>query len=421
MCTGSASMVRLRGVLMATLLSFPVPALATFELHLIAEHYSQNPTIGISRDNHLILPVETSSSSHQLYLYGNDIGLVNTGLASSVRVTQAQITLWGYAFVGDTNGSVPINIYAGQIGQSPQIIQPFDGFSVLGSLGINDAGTVTFTGFKSGHLDVLRWTPGGSPQTLPDVGASGSQFSFVDGSGALYYWMRYQSAPLGRIEKYTDATGWTNLTAGFADTVQTSPPGLAWAVNPSGLIAFPGTYDGGAKAAIYLASGSSFLRIFDRPLDGTTPVDTQVSISDRGDVLALMGNESNLAFLRKMLLYTHDGRTIDLETLLPAGKSGGLFKTAAMNYRGDVVIEATDIATNTFEYYAYDGQNLSLLLDGQPFRAISLHYGNNGLIYFNRTDNKSMYSLYQTVPEPAAMLLFGTISLVMCLRRRTNR
>ena len=421
----SACAPGVRGLfLMAIFLCLTPPALATGTLHVVAQNYTDSPfSFSISRDSFIAVP-HKMIDDYGLFISGTNAGIYDSGLPTQLRTVPVQISKWGVATITTHGGFTPTDVYAAPLGQHLTLIQSGSGYSDFSGLDLNDAGVISFVGRVSnttGPNIAFRRRPGESAGYLPDNGAVSLTSTAIDATDRIHIWSQYSSDPFTRIEAYTDDSQWTNRTAGFADTVDSRPPIGTFAVNPAGQFTFAGTYESGTKAGIYLASGSSFNRVFERPFDEPNhPIDTQVTLSDRGDVLAVMGNTSNAAFLRRILLHTYDGRTIDLETLLPSGKSGGLFKSAAMNYHGDVVIEATDIATNTFEYYRYDGNQLSLLLDGQPARAIDLNYGNDGLIYFIRRNDNSTYTLLQTVPEPAGMVILWVMGRLAAARRRRS-
>lgn len=423
MCTGSASMMRLRGfLLLTTLLVVPAPALAAGTVQLIAQNYADSPNgLSISRDSIIAVPYRATPDNYDLFVYGTNIGIIDPGLPPIRRVFSAEISKWGLAVLTDRNGFIPNDIYAAPLGQQLQLIQDGSGYASLHNLALNDAGVVSFNGrFTTSHGPniAFRWRPNENVQQPPLNETDGYFTSNLDATGRLYILASEESTQpfTYRVQSYSDSEGWRNRTAAIS-SVSAPAIGNIVNVNPSGQFTFPATYNNGTKHGIYLATGSEFKLLFDRTSvnQTLTPIRADVTLSDLGDVLAIIGID-DAPLNKRSLLYTHDGRTLSLESLLPPGKEYSPFMVATMSYDGHVLIEARDIASGIWEYYGYDGVSTRLLLD-RTTRIITPRLGNDGQIYFIQQTG-SRYSLFQTVPEPASMLLLCAISLVASIRRR---
>ena len=400
----------------------PLQAVGTLKV-ISAAGTDINFGISISRDNHLAVPFHLPDDHYGLYLYSLNEGISDPGLPAGLRAANPLISNWGLALISDHNGFTPTDVYAAPRGQQLQLLQSGQGYSDFSSLGLNDQGTISFLGrITNSHGPdlVFRAQPGPTPyaQLLPPSGDRDYAFTGLDAGGSLYTLATDQStAPVSfNVKAFSDASGWVNRTAGFNSVSAIGPLGSVLAVNPAGQFTFPATY-GPNKYGVFLATSSGFKFLFDRTsVDTIHALDANVSISDRGDVLALIGQTAATPFDRRTLFYTHDGRFIDLQSLLPPGKEISPFKVASLNYDGDLLFEARDIVSGKWEYYGYDGSTTSLLLDLDN-RALAPRLGNDGLIYFYQQGN-GRYALLQTVPEPVSMLILPAAALLLPLRRR---
>ncbi len=420
----SASMLRLRGFLvLTTLLGVPAPVMAVGTVQLIAQDYADSPNgLSISRDSIIAVPFRNTPDNYDLFVYGTKIGIIDPGLPPIRRAFSTEISKWGLAVLTDRNGFIPNDIYAAPLGQQLQLIQDGTGYASFSSLALNDSGVVSFNGrFTTSHGPniAFRWRPNEGMGQLP-LNETDTYFtSNLDATGRVYILASEESTnPFTyRIQSYSDSEGWVNRTAGISSV---NPVGIGTVVNvnPSGQFTFPATYANGTKHGIYLATGSEFKLLFDRTSVNQilNPIRADVSLSDLGDVLAIIGID-DAPLNKRSLFYSHDGRTVSLPSLLPAGKEYSPFMVSTMSYDGHVLIEARDIASGIWEYYGFDGVSTRLMLDSTT-RIISPRLGNDGQIYFIQQTG-SRYSLYQTIPEPSAILIFSTMTLFIARRRRS--
>ncbi len=427
----SASALALRARLWPTLLfllvCIPSPVRAVGTLKIISVNGTDIPFgFSISRDNHLAVPYHLNDQ-YGLYVYGLNDGVSSPGLPAGLRAAYPIISNWGLALISDHNGFTPTDVYAAPRGQQLQLLQSGQGYSDFSSLGLNDQGVVSFLGRATnthGPDLVFRSQPGPTPyaQLLPPSGDGSYIFTNLDASGRLYTLATDQSTTpfTFSVKAFSDAGGWVNRTAGFNSVSSSGPPGSVLAVNPGGQFTFPATYDSNTKHGIYLATQSGFKFLFDRTSVQEThdAIEATVSISDRGDVLALIGQTSNTPFDKRTLFYTYDGRFIDLQSILPPGKEISPFKVASLSYDGHLLVEARDILSGKWEYYGYDGSTATLLMDLDT-RALSPRLANDGLIYFYEQTG-STYSLFQTVPEPSSMLALSSALFLLPRRKRLS-
>jgi hypothetical protein len=149
-----------------------------------------------------------------------------------------------------------------------------------------------------------------------------------------------------------------------------------------------------------------------------------VTLADNGSALILMeppfGAPNWQVMLRKA-----DGSVLDLESVLPPGRSEPRVPSApqvAMSFNGQVLLEAVNEADNTYEYYRYDGTDLHLLIGGLSASAVDLpRMGNDGNMYFLRRESSGKASLVQTIPEPTALGALVACWTALVLRPRRSR
>jgi hypothetical protein len=132
---------------------------------------------------------------------------------------------------------------------------------------------------------------------------------------------------------------------------------------------------------------------------------------------------------RRAILQRADGVIVNLQTLLPLGKSlTGAPHMPVMNYRGDIWISTRDAINGLFTYYFYHDNQLETVFANTSLAINYPALTNHRELYFWQQSG-STYDLARVslVPEPAATASVAGAAVILCVawlqarRRRAAR
>lgn len=401
-----------------------------------AESLAGNDPLLINRNSQALSTYQSNSIAHFL-VTGANTPETDTTLPAGMRIFGSKsFTNWGFAAIADHNGHTPMELYVAPIGQQAQWVATAPGSGSLSQAGLNDSGIVMWHSRDTvNHGLDTTWlrAPEGTIQQLraaPDIqNYSGSALPIVDNTGRLTAGYIASVSPTMRMAEWTSGNGWTS--SAVTDPVYGVPvtPYDLGSRTDAGQMAFLGRYypPGSVQGVyyIYYYDGATVTRLMDATKPGTPTSARQMftTLADDGTLLVRMGPAigSNLLDDWTIWLRRPDGTALDLQSMLPAGKVEPPGALAAMNYRGDVLLEGKDAITGTYSYYLYDGTTVRPVIEDLAARAVKPQLANDGTMYFYVQEPSGRYSLDYVVPVPEPSAPWCVLAGATALLRRRRR
>ncbi len=344
-------------------------------------------------------------------------GLHEIDLPGEARVIDFKFSNWG-AVINET-GTTPRNIvYTIPLEGSEQ----FQFQAYVDRVNINDEGVYAFASRPTTGValrDIRRGTAGGPPTLLPDLNETRvSGGIIVDNNSRV---IQAHTIPNSGqdIFRFSDSTGWTNLTDGRLTTDSFAELAVESSANVHGDFLFQSLPTSSVGVHYYDSRSDS---VFDIYSTATDPSDRLriAHVADNGRALFLI----NTGFNSPFQLYEPGLGVVPIGGFVPDGET--LHGDPTMNSRGDVVFVTRRNSDLTFSGYLIDSKSLEIMPFG--FRRLSTNSITNLRVddelngYFWIRDEEDNWFLRTTaVPEPSAGVACALAAVLYAAQRNWRR
>jgi hypothetical protein len=379
---------------------------------------------------------QTSASSPDHVFYYD--GVATDHIVPGKRYVSIELSNWGVAI--KDFGGLGSAVATAPFGAVPQEVFRSGPNGSLSEVDINDQGTVAFFARETnshGLRDVYRLVAGGTPTLLPELGENSLYDpALVDEQGRVLARHEF-TTPTFRSDfyRYSQATGWSNLTTGKLpastevasnlDLVGPRPMAANGDFVFAGRRALPSgkhrwevlLYDDSQNTVTSVMDYSSqVVDFFGEPYG----LGVSATMSDDGDLwIFARRTQSGYPTELKTLYRNADGTVVDIPTLLPAGLSlVDHEQFHSLSYAGDLWLSAVDSVSGRYSYFLFSNNTLTPVLSDVSQLLVMPVLTNSMDVYAWIYDGAAS-DIYRvaSVPEPSAGFLLFTAVLLFALRK----